>query len=168
MKNGQFLIPGFVDGHIHAVQMPNLGIGYDKCLLDWLDTYTFPLERKYADKKFAEKVFDAVVVSTLFPLYYTLFIFQPIFLLPTSQQKRTLKMGTTTACYYASLHAAASLILAKKVTKHGQRALVGKVNMNCCQYDDYVESQEDSVKETEMFIENVQNIGVSFTSFFCI
>lgn len=63
LKNGQFLIPGFVDGHIHAVQMPNLGIGYDKCLLDWLDSYTFPLERKYADKKFAEKVFDAVVVN---------------------------------------------------------------------------------------------------------
>lgn len=70
-------------------------------------------------------------------------------------------MGTTTACYYASLHASASLILAKKVTKYGQRALVGKVNMNCCQYDDYVESKEDSIKETEMFIENVQNIGVS-------
>lgn len=70
-------------------------------------------------------------------------------------------MGTTTACYYASLHASASLILAKKVAKHGQRGLVGKVNMNCCQYDDYVETREESLKETEMFLENIQNIGVS-------
>lgn len=57
------MIPGFVDGHIHAVQLPNLGIGYDKGLLDWLEAYTFPLEKKYSDEKFAEKVFDAVVVS---------------------------------------------------------------------------------------------------------
>ena len=68
LKNGEFLIPGFIDGHIHAVQFPNLGIGYDKCLLDWLEAYTFPLEKKYEDAKFADKVFDAVVVCNVFYL----------------------------------------------------------------------------------------------------
>lgn len=63
LENGQFLIPGLIDGHIHAVQLPNLGLGYDKPLLDWLSTYTFPLEKKYEDTKFADRVFDAVVVS---------------------------------------------------------------------------------------------------------
>ncbi|KAJ8678767.1 hypothetical protein QAD02_014554 [Eretmocerus hayati] len=136
LKNGQFIIPGFIDGHIHAVQMPNLGLGYDKCLLDWLESYTFPLEKKYSDLKFAEKVFDSVV-------------------------KKTLKMGTTTACYFASLYGKASLILAEKAAEYGQRAFVGKVNMNSCQYEDYYESLETSLAETELFIENVQNIGNS-------
>lgn len=56
------MMPGFIDGHIHAVQFPNLGLGYTKCLLDWLETYTFPLEREYINLEFAEQVFEAVVV----------------------------------------------------------------------------------------------------------
>ena len=63
LKPGQFLIPGFVDCHFHAVQYPNLGLGYDTDLLDWLEKYTFPLERKFSDTEFAEKILDAVVVS---------------------------------------------------------------------------------------------------------
>lgn len=62
LVDGQFMMPGFIDGHTHAVQFPNLGLGYDKCLLDWLETYTFPLEREYIHTEFAEKVFEAVVV----------------------------------------------------------------------------------------------------------
>lgn len=65
LKNNQFLIPGFIDCHIHAVQFPNLGIGYDKKLLEWLEHYTFPLEKKYTDEIFAEQVFNTVVVSLM-------------------------------------------------------------------------------------------------------
>ncbi|XP_014213225.1 guanine deaminase [Copidosoma floridanum] len=134
LKAGQFIIPGFIDAHIHAVQVPNLGTGYDKHLLEWLENYTFPLERQYIDEEFADKVFDAVV-------------------------QRTLKLGTTTACYFASLYKSSSLILAKKVVKYGQRAFVGKINMNSCQFEDYFESLEDSIKETEGFIEDVRKMN---------
>jgi guanine deaminase len=34
-------------------------------LLDWLKTYTFPLEKKYSDLSFATKVYEAIVVSDL-------------------------------------------------------------------------------------------------------
>lgn len=63
LKEGQFLLPGFVDCHIHAVQFPQIGVGYDKQLLEWLDTYTFPLEKKYTNLEFAKHVFNVVVVS---------------------------------------------------------------------------------------------------------
>lgn len=63
LSDKQFLIPGFIDCHIHAVQFPNLGMGYDKPLLDWLETYTFPLEKKYKDEQFAEHVLPNVVVN---------------------------------------------------------------------------------------------------------
>lgn len=63
LTKSQLLIPGLIDTHIHAPQYPNAGLGYDKQLLDWLQTYTFPLEKKFSDLEFAEKVYRAVVVS---------------------------------------------------------------------------------------------------------
>lgn len=65
LSDSQFLVPGFIDCHVHAVQFPNLGIGYDKQLLEWLETYTFPLEKRYMDEKFAEQVFNTVLVSSM-------------------------------------------------------------------------------------------------------
>lgn len=62
LRPGQLLLPGFVDAHVHAPQFPNAGLGYDKTLLDWLESYTFPLEARYADQEFATRVYDAVVV----------------------------------------------------------------------------------------------------------
>jgi len=65
LEEGEFVMPGFIDTHIHAPQYPNAGVGYDKQLLDWLTTYTFPLEKKFSDLSFAAKVYEAVVVSEL-------------------------------------------------------------------------------------------------------
>lgn len=61
--HSQFLVPGFVDTHIHAPQYPNSGTGYDKQLLEWLDAYTFPTEAQFLNPSFAKKVYPKVVVS---------------------------------------------------------------------------------------------------------
>lgn len=45
--------------------MPNIGLGLDKPLIDWLNTYTFPLETEYKDVTFAKQVYEKVVVSAL-------------------------------------------------------------------------------------------------------
>ena len=37
------IIPAFCDLHVHAPQYLNRGIGFDKELLPWLETYTFPV-----------------------------------------------------------------------------------------------------------------------------
>ncbi|XP_011251638.2 guanine deaminase [Camponotus floridanus] len=134
LSSGQFIIPGFIDCHTHAVQFPNLGLGFDKTLLDWLETYTFPLERQYTDQEFAEKVFEIVVKETIFN-------------------------GTTTACYFASLYTEASAILAQKCSDLGQRAFIGKINMNAPRDDGYYESTEKSIETTKAFIEAVEKIG---------
>lgn len=62
LKSSQLLIPGFIDTHIHAVQYPNCGLGYDKPLLEWLNDYTYPMEMMMKNEEFAERVFDAIVV----------------------------------------------------------------------------------------------------------
>ncbi|KAF3423352.1 hypothetical protein E2986_06296 [Frieseomelitta varia] len=130
LNNTQFLIPGFVDCHIHAVQLPNLGVGYDKELLEWLEHYTFPLEKKYIDEKFAEQVFNTVV-------------------------KQTIKSGTTTACYFAALYPKASVILGQTVISKGQRALIGKISMNITRSDNYYETTEESIININKFIEDL-------------
>ncbi|XP_076641594.1 guanine deaminase isoform X2 [Halictus rubicundus] len=134
LSGTEFLVPGFIDCHTHAVQLPNLGIGYDQHLLQWLDTYTFPLEKKYENEEFANRVFDAVV-------------------------KHTVTLGTTTACYFASLYANASLILGKKVVKTGQRALIGKINMNSKRDDGYYETTQESIANLNKFIDDITKLN---------
>jgi len=61
----QFLCPGFCDGHIHAPQYAQIGLGMSVPLLDWLNTYTFPTEAKYVDQEFALRIYRSVVVNIL-------------------------------------------------------------------------------------------------------
>ncbi len=102
---GTFLMPGLVDLHIHAPQWPQLGTGLDLPLERWLFDYTFPLEARYADAEFASAVWDDLVPSLL-------------------------AMGTTTAVYFSSNHLEATTALARACSRHGQRALVGRVAMD--------------------------------------
>lgn len=76
------------------------------------------------------------------------------------QQKRTLNVGTTTACYFASLYGKSSLILAQKASKYHQRAFVGKVNANIVRDDGYFEETTESIENTKEFVNNVLNLDV--------
>ncbi|CAK1545541.1 unnamed protein product [Leptosia nina] len=128
LEPNQFLMPGFVDCHTHAPQFPNIGLGLDRPLLEWLDKYTFPLESRYKDVEFAAKVYDRVV-------------------------QRLLQNGTTTACYFGTLHKEGSLELAKSAIKHKQRALVGKVSMNIKNDAGYYNATRKELNETEEFVQ---------------
>ena len=130
-ENNEFLLPGFIDTHIHASQYPNCGLGLDLQLLEWLKNYTYPTEAKFgADLQFAENAYQSVVQSTL-------------------------NHGTTTAVYYATIDEDASLILAKKVEKLGQRAFVGKVNIDRNSPNYYTETTQGSIDATKSFVTKV-------------
>jgi guanine deaminase len=45
---GRLITPGFIDTHVHCPQLDVIA-SYGTELLDWLNTYTFPAERRYAD-----------------------------------------------------------------------------------------------------------------------
>ena len=68
---------GFLDSHVHFAQTPMIA-AFGEQLLDWLNKYTFPTERKYADKAFASSV-------------------AKIFL------QECLRNGITTSCVYATV-----------------------------------------------------------------
>ncbi|TSR04282.1 Guanine deaminase [Bagarius yarrelli] len=57
----EFFMPGMVDTHIHASQYTYSGTHLDLPLLDWLKTYTFPVESRYENLDFAKDVYTKVV-----------------------------------------------------------------------------------------------------------
>jgi guanine deaminase len=131
---GQFVIPGFVDLHVHAPQYPQLGEALDVPLEVWLGKYTFPLEARYADLDFARERYTQLV-------------------------KDLLRGGTTTALYFATVHREASVLLAEICLDKGQRGLVGKVAMDdATSCPDYYRdaSPVAAVADTRAFIEDVR------------
>ncbi len=46
--SGHIILPGFIDTHVHYVQADVIA-SYGKQLLEWLNDYTFPLERRFSD-----------------------------------------------------------------------------------------------------------------------
>ncbi|CAL9708394.1 unnamed protein product [Knipowitschia caucasica] len=128
LSQHEFFMPGLVDTHIHAAQYSYAGTALDLPLLQWLNTYTFPVESQFKDLDFARKVYKQVV-------------------------KRTLRNGTTTACYFATIHTNASLLLGEIANEFGQRALVGKVCMDRNpSVKHYKETLHESQEETCRFI----------------
>jgi guanine deaminase len=134
LEKGQFLIPGFIDTHTHAPQFVFAGTGYDKTLLDWLTTYTFPHESAFKDPVYAAQVYEKVV-------------------------QKLIRLGTTTATYYSTLHLEASKVLANVCVQKGQRALIGKVNMDRNSPDFYIETTQKSIESTLEFVKHVQSLG---------
>ena len=105
LGEGRYLLPGLVDLHIHAPQWPQLGKSLHLPLEDWLVHCTFPLEAKYADAAFAERIYASLVETVL-------------------------ANGTTTAVYHATVHLESTMRLADICLARGQRAFVGKVAMD--------------------------------------
>ena len=61
LPEGRYVLPGMVDLHIHAPQWPQLGKCLHLPLEEWLVRYTFPLEARYADSVFAERVYTSLI-----------------------------------------------------------------------------------------------------------
>jgi len=130
----EFLIPGFIDTHNHAPQWTQRGTGRGQLIMDWLNTITFPHEARFADPDYARKTYESCVSGFI-------------------------KQGITTASYYGSLHGEATKILAQVCLEKGQRAYVGKCNMNQNSPDFYKDaSAVESIQVTEDFISYVRDI----------
>ena len=53
--SGHLILPGFIDTHIHFPQMQVIG-AYAAALLEWLNTYTFVEEQRFADAGHAARI----------------------------------------------------------------------------------------------------------------
>lgn len=135
LKRGEFIMPGFIDTHTHAPQVPNIGSGQEHELLEWLEQTTFPMEARFRDANFARNAYSSVV-------------------------RRIIDAGTTTCCYYGTLHLEATKILAEIIRDKGQRAFVGKCNMNAHSPTNYIEPSADaSIADTQELISYIRSLS---------
>ncbi|MCF0182312.1 MAG: amidohydrolase family protein [Muribaculaceae bacterium] len=126
------VIPGLNDLHIHAPQFTFRGLGMDRELMQWLETYTFPEEAKYKALEYADEA-------------YTIF---------ADHMRRS---ATTRACVFATIHRPATELLMQKMEETGLVTYVGKVNMDQMspQYliEDTAQSERDTIDWLEATID---------------
>jgi len=105
--SGRLLLPGFIDAHVHFVQTDIIG-SYGRRLLEWLEQYTFPAERAFADPQHAARVAEFFLGELL-------------------------RNGTTCAVVLGSVHRASAEALFSAAERRGMRLIAGKVLMdrNC-------------------------------------
>ena len=121
------IIPAFTDLHIHAPQIINRGIGYDKELLPWLETYTFPAEARFASPAFADRAWKAFL-------------------------NHLWAVGTLRFVAFATVHKEAAWRLMELSEASGLRGLIGKVNMDRNSPPELQEDTGASLADTEELI----------------
>ena len=119
----KLILQGFCDMHLHAPQYAMLGLGMDLPLLDWLSTYTFPIEARFADSETAHTLYRSLAAELVYN-------------------------GTTRVCMFSSIHTDATLRLMEALEAAGVSGYAGKVNMDRNGGERYQETTEESKAET--------------------
>lgn len=121
--SGSLILPGFIDAHVHFVQTDIVG-AYGRRLLEWLQEYTYPAERAFADEAHAQEVAEFFVSELL-------------------------RNGTTTAQVIGSVHRCSVDAILTAGLARGMRLIAGKAMMdrNCPDYlrDTAASSYADSL-----------------------
>ncbi len=102
--SGRLVMPGFIDTHVHCPQLDVIA-SYGTELLDWLNTYTFPAERRYADPE-ASRVGAQRFVEALWA------------------------HGTTSAVVFPTVHKVSAEALFEFAGARQMRMVTGKVLMD--------------------------------------
>lgn len=129
---GKLIIPGFTDLHLHAPQYANRGLGLDKELIPWLDTYTFPEEGKYSDLDYAKKIYSRLI-------------------------NELWRVGTTRSVVFSSVHKESTKLLMDMFIESGLGAYVGKVNMDRNTAEYLTEDTKESLQDTEEILKEYGN-----------
>jgi guanine deaminase len=132
IKNG-LIVPGFIDTHIHYPQTEMIG-SYGEQLLQWLEDYTFPTEKKFADKAYASKISEFFL-------------------------NELLSSGTTTALVFGSVHAESVDAFFEVALRKNLRMIAGKVMMDRNAPDDLIDTAQSSYDDSKQLIENWHGRG---------
>ncbi len=102
--SGKLILPGFVDTHVHYAQVDVIA-SYGRQLLDWLNDYTFPAERAFADPAHARKIAGLFLDNLL-------------------------RHGTTTAAVYPTVHKQSVDAFFEAAERRNLRMICGKIMMD--------------------------------------
>lgn len=127
------IVPGFVDAHVHYPQLKVLG-AYGRQLLDWLNDYTFPAERAFADPAVCEEAAELFVQSLL-------------------------AHGVTGASVFCTVHAGSVDALFTAAARHRLAVLAGKVLMDRNAPDGLRDTPEQGDAESRALIARWHGVG---------
>ena len=118
---GRLVLPGFIDTHVHMPQLDVIA-SYGAELLDWLDTYTFPAEARFADPARSQAGAELFIEALL-------------------------ANGTTAAVVFPTAHKVSADALFAAAQRRGMRLVTGKVLQDRHSpdglRDDVVQARED-------------------------
>jgi guanine deaminase len=122
---GQIITPGFIDTHLHYPQTDMIASPAPG-LLPWLETYTFPTERQFADPAHARATAEFFLDELT-------------------------RCGTTTAVVYCTVHRESVDAFFEASEARNLRMVAGKVLMdrNC---PDFLRDPDGSIGESEALI----------------
>jgi guanine deaminase len=130
---GSFIMPGFIDTHVHYPQTQVIG-SYGAQLLDWLYNYTFVEERKFADPAHCARV-AAFFLDEL------------------------IRSGTTTAMVYCTVHPESVDAFFTAAEARAMRMIAGKVMMDRDAPEGLRDTAERGYDESKALIEHWRGRG---------
>ncbi len=120
------IVPGFIDTHIHYPQTEMIA-AYGEQLLQWLQTYTFPVERKFENAEYA-------AATAAFFL------------------RQLLCNGTTTALVFGSVHPQSVEAFFNAAEAQNLRMICGKVMMDRNAPDYLIDTPQSAYSDSEALI----------------
>ncbi|MDZ7906478.1 MAG: guanine deaminase [Cypionkella sp.] len=113
---------GFIDAHVHYPQTAIIA-SWGKRLIDWLNTYTFPEEARFADAGYAVEIAQRYVGLAL-------------------------AHGTTSFCSYGTIHPASVDAIMGAARARGMRAWAGKTCMDRNAPDDLRDTAQSAYDDS--------------------
>lgn len=125
--------PGFVDAHMHYPQTGMIA-SWGKQLIDWLNTYTFPEEMRFADKTYA----DAVAGRTL---------------------DLALAHGTTTLTSFCTIHPTSVDAFFEAAATRNMAVVAGKTCMDRNAPDGLLDTAQSAYDDSKALLEKWHGQG---------
>ena len=133
--SGKLIMPGFIDTHTHYPQTDMIA-SYGAQLLEWLEKYTFPTERQFSDRSFADGVADFFCDELL-------------------------RNGTTTSAVFATIHPESVDAIFSAAQKRDMCLIAGKVMMDRNAPEYLCDTAESSYTQSAELIERWHQKGRS-------
>lgn len=130
---GKLIVPGFIDTHIHYPQAEIIG-AHGEQLLEWLNNYAFPAEKKYGVASYAKEMADFFM-------------------------DQLLRNGTTTALVFCTVHPESVDALFEAAGKINMRIIAGKVLMDRNAPKELLDTPETGYRESKKLIEKWHKKG---------
>ena len=124
---------GFIDAHVHYPQTAIIA-SWGKRLIDWLNTYTFPEEMRFADRAYADTIANRYLDLAL-------------------------AHGTTSMCSYGTIHPESVDAFFSAAQSRGLRAYTGKTCMDRNAPEGLRDTPQSAYDDSKALLEKWHGVG---------